>query len=194
MEKAKLYFNYGAMGSSKTAQALMARFNYEEKGKKALMVKPSIDTRDGKDIVKSRIGLEYKCINISELQNKIDNRSLIEYDVVIVDEAQFLKSSEVDMLVGIVDSLGIPVMCYGLLSDYRGELFEGSSRLVVMADKLTEIKTICWCGRKATFNARFDKNGKVIKSGEQVILGANDKYTSLCRKHWIEGNIGTANK
>lgn len=189
MKQAKLYFNYGAMGSSKTAQALMTRFNYEEKGKKALMVKSSIDTRDGKGVVKSRIGLEYCCIDINTLQTKYDNESLTEYDVIIVDEAQFLTRSEVDLLVAIVDNLNIPVMCYGLLSDYRGEIFEGSSRLIVMADKITEIKTICWCGRKATFNARFNKESKIIKSGEQVIIGANDKYTSLCRKHWIEGKL-----
>lgn len=192
MGHAKLYFNYGAMGSSKTAQALMARFNYEEKGKNALMVKPEIDTRGGKDIVESRIGLKHECVSIQELVSlyRKSRKALSDFDIVIVDEAQFLKKEEVDILVEIVDKLNIPVMCYGLLSDFKGDLFEGSSRLIVMADKLTEIKTICWCGRKATFNARFDEKGRVLKSGEQVVIGANDKYTSLCRKHWIEGNLG----
>lgn len=189
MGNAKLYFNYGAMGSSKTAQALMARFNYEEKGKKAIMVKSSIDTRDGSNIVKSRIGLSHDCVSIETLNEMHKDNELNKYDVIIVDEAQFLKRSEVDLLVNIVDNLNIPVMCYGLLSDYRGELFEGSSRLVVMADKLTEIKTICWCGKKATFNARFNKEGEIVKSGEQVVIGANDQYTSLCRKHWISGKL-----
>lgn len=189
MRQAKLYFHYGAMGSSKTAQALMTRFNYEERGQRAIMVKPRIDTRDGEHTIKSRIGLTHNCIYIDELMNMTDEELQIN-DCIIVDEAQFLTKSEVYYLVHLVDDLSIPVMCYGLLSDFKGELFEGSRELVIMANKLVEVKTVCWCGRKASFNARFDSKGKVLKDGAQVVIGANDKYTSLCRRHWIEGNLG----
>lgn len=109
---------------------------------------------------------------------------------IIVDEAQFLTREEVMYLVHLVDDCGIPVMCYGLRADFRGELFPGSYELLVMADKLEEVKTICWCGKKAAFNARFDANGKVLKEGEQVVLGANDQYIGLCRRHWMAGDLG----
>ncbi len=109
---------------------------------------------------------------------------------IIVDEAQFLTREEVMYLVDLVDQQDIPVMCYGLRADFKGDLFPGSYALLVMADKIEEVKTICWCGKKATFNARFDENGKVLKEGEQVVLGANDKYIGLCRRHWMEGNLG----
>ena len=109
---------------------------------------------------------------------------------VIVDEAQFLTREEVMYLVGLVDDLGIPVICYGLRADFKGELFPGSYHLLVMADKLEEVKTICWCGKKAAFNARFDQHGHVVKEGAQVVLGANDKYISLCRRHWMAGDLG----
>lgn len=189
MSKSKLYFYYGAMGSSKTAQALMVRFNYQEKGRNALMVKPRTDTRDGEHIIHSRIGLSYQCKYIDEVRELPDSK-IIEYDVLIVDEAQFLTKDEVYWLVHVVDELNIPVMCYGLMSDFQGNLFQGSEQLVILADKLQEIKTICWCGRKACFNARINSKGEVIKQGEQILIGANDKYVSLCRKHWMEGNIG----
>lgn len=189
MAHAKLYFYYGAMGSSKTAQALMTRFNYQEKGQSALMIKPRTDTRDGDHIIYSRIGLKHKCEYIDEVQEKSDEY-ISNYNAIIVDEAQFLSREEVYWLVHIVDDLNTPVICYGLMSDFQGNLFSGSKELVVLADKLQEIKTICWCGRKAAFNARFNDKGEVVKSGEQIVIGANDKYTSLCRRHWIEGNLG----
>ena len=186
---AQLYFKYGAMGSSKSANALMARFNYEERGQKALMVKPRLDTRDGEHVVTSRIGLTYPCVYFDEMR-EMSVMELQQNACIIVDEAQFLTREEVMYLVSIVDDLNIPVMCYGLRADFKGELFPGSYALLVMADKLEEVKTICWCGKKATFNARFDKNGKVLKEGEQVVLGANDQYIGLCRRHWMEGNLG----
>ena len=186
---AQLYFKYGAMGSSKTANALMARFNYEERGQKALLVKPRLDIRDGDHMVVSRIGLTYPCIYFDELR-KMSVMELQQNACVIVDEAQFLTKEEVMYLVGLVDDLGIPVLCYGLRADFKGDLFPGSEALLVMADKLEEVKTICWCGKKALCNARFDESGHVIKEGEQVVLGANDKYIGLCRKHWKEGNLG----
>ena len=186
---AQLYFKYGAMGSSKTANALMARFNYEERGQKTLLVKPRLDQRDGDHMVHSRIGLEYPCIYFDEML-ELPETALQENACIIVDEAQFLTREEVLYLVYLVDDLGIPVMCYGLRADFKGDLFPGSEALLVMADKIEEIKTVCWCGRKATFNARFDRNGKVLKEGEQVVLGANDQYIGLCRRHWMTGDLG----
>ena len=186
---AQLYFKYGAMGSSKTANALMARFNYEERGQEALMVKPQLDQRDGDHMVRSRIGLTHECVYFHEMR-AMDEAEMKKYACVIVDEAQFLSREEVHYLVHLVDDWDIPVMCYGLRSDFKGELFPGSCELLVMADKLEEVKTICWCGKKATFNARFDAQGRVLKEGAQVVLGANDQYIGLCRRHWMGNDLG----
>ena len=186
---AQLYFKYGAMGSSKSANALMARFNYEERGQETLLVKPQLDTLDGDHMVRSRIGLEHPCIYFHEMQQMPDEE-LQKYACIIVDEAQFLTKEEVYYLVHLVDDCGIPVICYGLKADFKGELFPGSYQLLVLADKLEEVKTICWCGKKAAFNARFDEHGHVVKEGEQVVLGANDKYIGLCRRHWVAGDLG----
>ena len=186
---AQLYFKYGAMGSSKTANALMTRFNYEERGQKTLLVKPRLDTRDGDHIVSSRIGLTHPCIYFDEMR-KINPMELQQNACIIVDEAQFLTKEEVDYLVSLVDDCGIPVICYGLRADFKGDLFPGSEELLVMADKIEEVKTICWCGKKAICNARFDKNGRVLKEGAQVVLGANDQYIGLCHRHWREGDLG----
>ena len=186
---AQLYFKYGAMGSSKTANALMARFNYEERGQQCLLVKPRIDQRDGERLVVSRIGLKHECIYFDELQ-QLSAMELQQNACIIVDEAQFLSREEVRWLARLVDELDIPVMCYGLRSDFKGDLFPGSYELLVMADKIEEVKTICWCGKKATFNARFDEGGNVLKEGEQVVLGANDTYIGLCRRHWMRGDLG----
>ena len=186
---AQLYFKYGAMGSSKTANALMTRFNYEERGQNTLLVKPQMDTRDGDHMVKSRIGLTHECVYFHEMQTMSDE-DLKQYACIIVDEAQFLSKKEVYYLVHLVDDCNIPVICYGLRADFRGELFPGSYHLLVMADKLEEVKTICWCGKKATFNARFDSSGRVVKEGAQVVIGANDRYIGLCRKHWAQGDLG----
>ena len=181
---AKLYFRYGAMGSSKSANAIMVQYNYQERGQRALMLKPRLDNRDGARIVGSRAGLQAACSYVEELYS-ID---LTQYHCVIVDEAQFLKKEQVEQLVSIVDEMNIPVICYGLRSDFRGNLFEGSQWLLAWADTIEEITTVCWCGRKATCNARV-YNGKVIKTGEQIMLGGNESYVALCRKHWEKGEL-----
>ncbi|MBQ2834499.1 MAG: thymidine kinase [Clostridia bacterium] len=182
---AKLYFRYGAMGSSKTANAVMVQYNYRERGCEVLMLKPRLENRDGATIVRSRCGLEAECRYVEDLP-EID---LTGISCVIVDEAHFLTSSQVRALVDIVDDHDIPVICYGLRTDFRGELFEGSRELLCWADTIEEIKTICWCGRKATFNARIH-DGKVVREGEQILLGGNSTYISLCRRHWKSGEIG----
>ena len=181
---AKLYFRYGAMGSSKTANAIMVQYNYHERGQNALMVKPRLDNRDGERIVGSRSGLSAPCIYMEELEN-VD---LSAYNCIIVDEAQFLKKAQVAQLVQIVDEMNIPVICYGLRADFRGELFEGSTWLMAWADTIEEIKTVCWCGRKATCNARV-VDGKVAREGEQIVLGGNESYVALCRRHWKTGEL-----
>lgn len=181
---AKLYFRYGAMGSSKTANAIMVQYNYHERGQNALMIKPCLDNRDGDRIVGSRSGLSAPCIYMEE----IDGVDLSLYNCIIVDEAQFLKKEQVRRLVEIVDQMNIPVICYGLRADFQGNLFEGSTWLMAWADTIEEIKTVCWCGRKATANARVI-NGKVAREGEQIVLGGNESYVALCRKHWISGEL-----
>ncbi len=186
---AKLYFRYGVMGSSKTANALMVRYNYEERGQEALLVKPTVDQRDGARFVASRAGLSHPCIYFTDMQ-EMNEEELKRYACVIVDEAQFLTKADIFYLTYLVDELNLPVICYGLRADFKGELFPGSQELLATADIIEEIKTICWCGRKATCNARFDENGKVLKEGEQVVLGANDRYIGLCRRHWKAGDLG----
>ena len=186
---AKLYFRYGVMGSSKSANALMVRYNYEERGQKALMVKPALDQREGESVVNSRIGLNYACIWFEDLM-KMSAEDIKAYQCVIVDEAQFLTHEQVDYLTEIVDDMNVPVICYGLRADFSGHLFPGSEALLACADIIEEVKTICWCGKKAICNARFDENGVVLKEGEQVVLGANDCYIGLCRKHWKAGDLG----
>lgn len=182
---AKLYFRYGAMGSSKTANALMVHYNYAERGKNALLVKPSVDVRDGERIIRSRSGLEHACVLFEEMNwDAIRDGN---YDCVIVDEAQFLSEEQVMQLIKIVDEYDVPVIAYGLKTDFCGNFFAGSGMLLRYADAIEEVKTICWCGRKATSNARLDESGRVTRVGEQVVLGANDKYIGLCRKHWMEG-------
>lgn len=186
---AKLYFRYGAMGSSKTANALMVEYNYRERGKKALLVKPRLDSRDGDYTIRSRIGLEREGILLEQLTAMTDEQ-LTAYDCIIVDEAQFATKAQVEFLVHIVDDLEVPVICYGLRTDFRREFFEGSMWLMAWADKIEEIKTVCWCGKAATCNARISEEGKVIQAGEQIVMGGNDKYTALCRKHHREGKLG----
>ncbi len=181
---AKLYFRYGGMGSSKTPNAIIVQYNYMERGQKALMLKPRLDTRDGERIVGSRSGLKADCSFIEEL----DEINVKDYDCIIVDEAQFLKKEQVEKLVKIVDEMNVPVICYGLRADFQGNLFEGSTWLMAWADTIEEIKTVCWCGRKATCNARIS-NGRVVKMGEQIMLGGNESYVALCRRHWANGKL-----
>ena len=183
---AKLYFKYGAMGSSKTAQALITKFNYEERGMRVWLIKPAIDTRDGEDTIKSRIGLSAQCDvidkedDVYELFTKNHRRD----DVIIADEAQFFTSAQIDQMRAIVDEKDIPVLCFGLRTDFLTHLFQGSLRLFEVADSIAEIKTICECGTKATVNARIDGDGNVITHGRQVVLGGNDRYIAMCHKCW----------
>lgn len=186
---AKLYFRHGAMGSSKTANALMVEYNYYERGKRALLLKPRLDTRDGEGVIKSRMGLQKKCSFVEDFVN-YTKQQIMEYDCIIVDEAQFCKKSDIAFFVQVVDECNIPVICYGLRTDFQREPFEGSIWLLAWADVIEEIKTVCWCGQGATCNTRFTETGKVIREGEQVCLGGDDKYIALCRKHYKEGNLG----
>lgn len=183
---AKLYFRYGAMGSSKTANALMVEYNYYERGKKALLVKPKLDNRDGDRTLRSRIGLQKDGIFLEELVEMPDE-VIRDYDCIIVDEAQFATKEQVEHMLHIVDDLEIPVICYGLRADFQMNLFEGSMWLLAWADKIEEIKTVCWCGKGASCNARISADGKIIRNGDQVLLGGNDSYIALCRKHYKEG-------
>ena len=186
---AQLYFKYGAMGSSKTANALMARFNYEERGQKTLLVKPRIDTRDGDHMVRSRIGLTHPCVYFHEMR-AMSEEELRTNACIIVDEAQFLTQEEVMYLVHLVDDCDIPVICYGLRADFKGELFPGSYALLVMADKLEEVKTICWCGKKAMFNARFDESGTVLKEGVHTDWSEADRLKKLLKYPTARGEAG----
>mgnify|MGYP004660945837 FL=1 len=184
---AKLYFKYGAMGSSKSAQALITKFNYEELGMTVWLIKPSIDTRDGADVIKSRIGLECKAQIITPEQNVADEyHAAGKHDVIIADEAQFFTGEQIEQLRALVDDEDLPVLCFGLRTDFLTHLFPGSQRLLELADSLTEIKTVCACGRKATVNARIDETGRVVTQGDQVFLGGNDSYIAMCHKCWKE--------
>lgn len=185
---AKLYFKYGAMGCSKTAQALITKFNYEERGMKVLLIKPAIDTRDGVDLVKSRIGLQSEAYAVDSQENLYDfyTKKHSDCNVVIVDECQFLTPEQVDQLGDIVIKLSVPVLCFGLATDFTTHLFPGSRRLFEIAESISEIKSVCKCGAKATVNARFDDNGHVVYKGEQVVLGGNGRYTAMYRKCWLK--------
>lgn len=191
---AKLYFKYGAMGSSKTANALMTKFNYEEKGHKVWLIKPAIDTRDdqidekGNKITKvaSRIGLSAVATVIEPTVNiiKTMNSAYTECDVIICDECQFLSEGQVNQLKYIAEYENIPVLCFGLRTDFRTKLFAGSLRLFEIADSIAEIKSICKCGNKAIVNARFDGKGNVVIDGDQIEIGGNEKYEGMCWKCW----------
>ena len=185
---AKLYFKYGAMGCSKTAQALITKFNYEERNMKVMLIKPAIDKRDGETAVKSRIGLTADAIAVNENQDiyKLYSESYRDCQVIIVDECQFLTEAQVDQLDAIVMDYNIPVLCFGLATDFLTHLFPGSKRLFEIAQSITEIKSVCKCGAKATVNARLDDNGNVVFSGEQVCLGGNERYVAMCRKCWMK--------
>ncbi len=182
---AKLYFKFGAMGSSKSAQALITKFNYEELGMSVWLIKPSVDTRDGADVVRSRIGLEARAQIITPEQNITDEyRKAGKHDVIIADEAQFFTPAQIEQLRDLVDDEDLPVLCFGLRTDFQTHMFPGSQRLMELSDSLTEIKTICACGRKATVNARLDGQGRVVTTGDQVLLGGNDSYIAMCHKCW----------
>ena len=184
---AKLYFKYGVMGSSKSAQALITKFNYEEQGMRVWLIKPAADTRYGKDIVRSRIGLEQKGDVITEDMNLYEifrDREKEFNDVIIADEAQFLTPAHIEQLRDIVDNYNVPVMCFGLRTDFRTKMFPGSARLFELADSVSELKTVCTCGGKAMVNARIDGEGNVITEGAQIMLGGNESYRPMCYKCW----------
>ena len=187
---AKLYFKYGAMGSSKTAQALITKYNYEENDLKVWLMKPSTDVRDGAATLRSRIGLEAQ-VEVVSPETDILKRFVGEKegncDVIIVDECQFLTEEQIDQLRAVVDEHNIPVMCFGLRTDFQTKLFPGSRRLMEVADSILEIKTICDCGAKATVNARIDGEGHIVTQGAQVVLGGNDSYIAMCHKCYVKG-------
>ena len=183
---AKLYFKYGAMGSSKTAQALITKFNYEERGMKVWLIKPALDTRDGEAVIRSRIGLEAQCFPIGREVDLLAlyREAYTDYSVIIADECQFFTTAQVDALRTIVNDYNIPVLCFGLRTDFLTHTFEGSHRLFEIADSISEVKTVCECGSKAIVNARIDENGKIVTEGGQIMLGGNDSYVAMCHKCW----------
>ena len=185
---AKLYFKYGAMGCSKTAQALITQFNYEERGMKVLLMKPAIDDREGADVVRSRIGLESPCLMVPADMDlyRLYEEHYSDCDVIIVDECQFLTEKQVDELGDLVLEKDIPVLCFGLRTDFLTHLFPGSKRLLEIAESVTEIKSVCRCGAKATVNARFDDHGNVVYRGAQVLIGGNSRYEAMCRRCWLK--------
>ena len=186
---AKLYFKYGAMGSSKTAQALITKYNYEENDMSVWLIKPGTDTRDGASVVRSRIGLKAEAqiitpdMDVYEIYRAEHDGKV---DAVIVDECQFFTMEQIDQLRAIVDDFNVPVMCFGLRTDFQTKLFPGSLRLMEVADTIQEIKTICDCGAKATVNARIS-DGLIVTEGDQVFLGGNDAYIAMCHKCYIRG-------
>ncbi len=194
----KLYFRYGTMGSAKTAMLLTSAYNFEERGISYMCMKPVIDTRDNKNVIRSRIGIERVCSWIfSDTNLYLVIRELLEQgnelpEWILVDEAQFLSPDQVDQLSAVVDDFGCNVICYGLRTDFRSHLFDGSRRLFEIADSIEEVKSTCNCGRKTIVNARIDSNGEMLTEGEQVEIGGNDRYMAVCRKCWrnkkIEGS------
>ncbi len=196
----KLYFRYGTMGSAKTALLLTTAYNFEERGMSYLCFKPSIDTRDKKNVIRSRIGIERECLWIYRdtdmfalVRDMINNRHN-KPEWILVDEAQFLAAEQVDQLAQLVDEFGVNVICYGLRTDFRTCLFEGSRRLFEIADSIDEIKSTCSCGRKTIVNARMDSRGEIITEGEQVEIGGNERYVSVCRKCWRNKKIESSRK
>ena len=188
---AKLYFYYSAMNAGKSTALLQAAYNYQERQMKPLLLTPQLNMRDGIGRISSRIGLTAAAIAFSQTDSLLElvRRSHVEAPVacVFVDEAQFLTQRQVHELGEIADNEHIPVLAYGLRTDFLGNLFEGSQHLLAWADVLTEIKTVCHCGRKATMVLRIDGQGRPVRSGEQIKIGGNESYVSVCRRHFKEG-------
>ena len=185
---AKLYFYYSAMNAGKTTTLLQSSHNYAERGMTTLLLKPLIDDREGLNVIRSRVGLEAEAKNFEKDDNLLqtieaqhETKSL---NCVLVDEAQFLTRDQVIQLGNVVDRLEIPVLCYGLRTDFLGELFEGSRSLLAWADELREIKTVCHCGKKAIMTVRLNEEGKPLQAGEQIQIGGNESYVSMCRRHF----------
>ncbi|MCK7612593.1 thymidine kinase [Roseibium sediminicola] len=191
---AKLYFNYSTMNAGKSTLLLQAAYNYQERGMTTLLMIAAFDDRAGKGRIASRIGLGAEADVFTSEDNVYDHinkaREAGKVDAVLVDEAQFLTEDQAWQLARVADELRIPVMCYGLRTDFQGKLFPGSAALLALADNLKEVKTICWCGRKATMVARLDADGNIVEEGNQVEIGGNDKYVSLCRNHWSRRELG----
>ena len=189
---AQLYYRYSTMNAGKSIELIKVAYNYEERGKQVVTLIPSVDDRYGVGVITSRIGIQREALVVNEdtniLELYIRENEKRKIDCVLIDECQFLKKHHVQELVEIVDSCDVPVLAYGLKNDFRNELFEGSYYMLIYADKIEEIKTICWCGRKATMVARVI-DGRVVKQGEQVVIGGNDMYVSLCRKHYNDGRF-----
>ena len=190
----KLFYYYGSMASAKTLRLLSTAYNFEEKGVQIMVLKPALDTRDGEGIIRSRAGLERKCIMIDKDVNlykaikayrNVLDAQLESLKWIIIDECQFLTEEQVDQLSDVVDFLDISVMCFGLRTDFQSRLFPGSKRLFEIADDIEEIKSTCECGEnKTSINARFDENGEIIIEGSQVEIGGNERYRAICRRCW----------
>lgn len=191
----KLYFRYGTMGSAKTAMLLTTAYNFEERGMAYMCLKPVVDTREKKNVIRSRIGIERECkwiypeTDLYDMVKDIFEQTLSVPDWILVDEAQFLSEAQVDQLARVVDDYGCNIICYGLRTDFQTRLFEGSRRLFEIADSIEEVKSTCNCGRKTIVNARIDSNGQIITEGEQVEIGGNDRYIAVCRKCWRNKRI-----
>lgn len=190
---AQLYYRYSTMNAGKSIELIKVAYNYEERGKKVLTLMPGVDNRYGVGLITSRIGIQREAIVVNDETDILDlyikENTKAKIDCVLVDECQFLRKHHVQELVEIVDSFDVPVLAYGLKNDFRNELFEGSYYMLVYADKIEEIKTICWCGHKATMVARV-VDGKFVKQGQQIVVGGNEMYVSLCRKHYNDGRLG----
>jgi thymidine kinase len=190
---AKLRFKYGCMNSSKTLNLLTTAYNFEEKNIPFLVLKHSIDTRDGENTVKSRAGIERECVSVTpemDIYDAINKYNVIletafsKLEWVLIDEVQFLTNEQINQLSDVVDFLNIEVMCYGLRTDFKSEMFPASKRLFELADEIEEVKSRCSCGKKTIINARINEDGDVITNGEQVMIGGEEKYIALCRKCW----------
>jgi thymidine kinase len=184
---AKLYFYYSAMNAGKSTVLLQSSYNYQERGMRTLVFVPAIDSRSGLGRVRSRIGLEAPAEVLAPTDNLL-NRVRHEHTIdpiacVLIDEAQFLTRAQVEQLSDVADVLEIPVLCYGLRTDFQGQLFPGSGALLALADDLVELKTICHCGRKATMNLRLAADGRAVREGAQIEIGGNERYVALCRRH-----------
>lgn len=188
---AKLYFSFSAMNAGKSTILLQAAYNYRERGMQPVLFTAAIDKRGGDGKIASRIGLDADALMFDASHDLYDwIEGLMPLDCVMVDEAQFLTEAQVWQLARVADELGVPVMAYGLRTDFSGRLFDGSAALLAIADSLREIRTICWCGRKATMVLRLGPDGVPVSEGEQVAIGGNEQYVSLCRKHWRGQELG----
>ena len=187
---AKLYFHYSAMNAGKSTLLLQASYNYRERGMETILFTAALDDRAGKGIIASRLGVTAEANTFSAADDLFaqvrDHLRTSPLHCVLIDEAQFLTEDQVWQLARVADRLGVPVMCYGLRTDFQGKLFPGSKALLALADELREIRTLCRCGRKATMVVRLGPDGKIQRQGAQVEIGGEDKYVSLCRRHWEE--------